>query len=272
MAELLKSRQGATAFSFVQGDSLSVDIEPCDLLFIDTRHTAAQLTAELERHAGNVRRRIVLHDTQIFGERGEDGGPGLLVALRAFLKAHPEWSVIYHTQVNHGLTVISRDQSDKPALPGRIPWPPTWPERSLPMWLTGFRKRMHRNSSVGWKPVQFANCETTTAARSVAVTSLRKPRGDPANAPLENGIRRCLMSSELPFVSCLCPTYRRPQMMANTIPCFITQDYPADRRELIILDDAGELKNEISDGWQIISIPRRFRSLPEKFNALAGLA
>ena len=80
------------------------------------------------------------------------------------------------------------------------------------------------------------------------------------------------MSSELPFVSCLCPTYRRPQMMANTIPCFITQDYPADRRELIILDDAGELKNEASDGWQIISISRRFRSLPEKFNALAGLA
>jgi hypothetical protein len=27
-----------------------------------------------------------------------------------------------------------------------------------------------------------------------------------------------------------------------------------------------------SDGWQIISISRRFRSLPEKFNALAGLA
>ncbi|MEI7702816.1 MAG: glycosyltransferase family A protein, partial [Planctomycetia bacterium] len=37
-------------------------------------------------------------------------------------------------------------------------------------------------------------------------------------------------------------------------------------------DDAGELKNETSDGWQIISISRRFRSLPEKFNALAGLA
>ena len=42
------------------------------------------------------------------------------MALRAFLKANPEWSVIYHTQVNHGLTVISRDKADKPALPGRI--------------------------------------------------------------------------------------------------------------------------------------------------------
>lgn len=39
-----------------------------------------------------------------------------------------------------------------------------------------------------------------------------------------------------------------------------------------MLDDAGELENQTFDGWQIISIPRRFRSLPEKFNALAGLA
>ena len=40
----------------------------------------------------------------------------------------------------------------------------------------------------------------------------------------------------------------------------------------IILDDAGELQNDACGGWQIISIPRRFRSLPEKFNAIAGLA
>ena len=80
------------------------------------------------------------------------------------------------------------------------------------------------------------------------------------------------MSSELPFVSCLCPTYRRPTLLENSIACFMAQDYPADLRELIVLDDAGELENQTGEGWQIISIPRRFRSLPEKFNALAGLA
>ncbi|MBL8818717.1 MAG: glycosyltransferase family 2 protein [Planctomyces sp.] len=80
------------------------------------------------------------------------------------------------------------------------------------------------------------------------------------------------MSSELPFVSCLCPTYRRPKLLENSIACFLAQDYPTDRRELIVLDDAGELQSQNSEGWQIISIPRRFRSLPEKFNALAGLA
>ncbi len=80
------------------------------------------------------------------------------------------------------------------------------------------------------------------------------------------------MSNELPFVSCLCPTYRRPKLLENSIACFLAQDYPADRRELIVLDDAGELQNQIGEGWHIISISRRFRSLPEKFNALAGLA
>jgi hypothetical protein len=61
-------------------------------------------------------------------------------------------------------------------------------------------------------------------------------------------------------------------MMGTTTLAFHGQDYPEDRRELIILDDAGELQNDSCGGWQIISIPRRFRSLPEKFNAIAGLA
>jgi hypothetical protein len=90
------------------------------MLFIDTRHTRDQLVAELARHAGKVSRWIVLHDTQIFGEKGEDGGPGLLVGLREFMTAHPEWSVIYHTQANNGLTVISRDHRDKPVLPSGL--------------------------------------------------------------------------------------------------------------------------------------------------------
>ncbi len=65
-------------------------------------------------------RYIALHDTQIFGEHGEDGGPGLLPALRRFLKERPEWSVVYHSEANHGLTVIGRDPRDKPPLPGAI--------------------------------------------------------------------------------------------------------------------------------------------------------
>jgi hypothetical protein len=114
IADVLSRVQGDTDFEFRQGDSLSADIEPTDLLFIDTKHTAAQLTGELDRHAGKVKRWIALHDTGIYGEHGEGGGPGLLPALRRFLHEHSEWRVIYHTDANHGLTVISRDDRDRP--------------------------------------------------------------------------------------------------------------------------------------------------------------
>lgn len=80
------------------------------------------------------------------------------------------------------------------------------------------------------------------------------------------------MSNKFPFVSCLCPTYLRPRLLENAMACFLAQDYPADRRELIILDDSGQLDPQISGSIEVVSIDRRFRSLPEKFNAISGMA
>jgi hypothetical protein len=80
------------------------------------------------------------------------------------------------------------------------------------------------------------------------------------------------MADEIPMVSCLCPTYRRPDLLANSLACFLMQDYPANARELIILDDAAEFRAQSGNGWELVSVNRRFRSLPEKYNALAGLA
>ncbi len=117
---VLQQWRGKTDFKFTQGDSLHVDLEPVDLLFIDTVHHAPQLSAELVRHGPKVRRWIAMHDTAIYGENGEGGQPGLLVALRAFLRGNPEWTVIYQTEANNGLTVISRSQEDKPQLPGIV--------------------------------------------------------------------------------------------------------------------------------------------------------
>lgn len=120
ISQVLKRNAGETRFQLEVKDSLEVAIPPCDLLFIDTEHTEERLTRELEKHADRVRQRIVLHDTEVFGETGSDGKPGLLPALRQFLRISPEWSVIYHSQANHGLTVISRDPADKPKLPGMV--------------------------------------------------------------------------------------------------------------------------------------------------------
>jgi hypothetical protein len=62
----------------------------------------------------------------------------------------------------------------------------------------------------------------------------------------------------------------------NTIELIVLRQHQNtlqyDTAQGVVQDDPGTLNNETGDGWQIISISRRFRSLPEKFNALAGLA
>jgi hypothetical protein len=73
-------------------------------------------------------------------------------------------------------------------------------------------------------------------------------------------------------LAALCCTYLRPKLLGQLIECFLRQDYPLDQRELIILDDAGHYENQEGDRWQLISIPRRFRTLGEKRNACAALA
>ena len=91
--------------------SLATEPVACDLLFVDSLHTAEQLAAELRRHAPHCRRRIALHDTETFGLRGEDGRDGLLKALGNFLAEHAaEWELERHHPYNNGLTVLRRWQ------------------------------------------------------------------------------------------------------------------------------------------------------------------
>jgi hypothetical protein len=122
MVDVLKHRQGRCAFSFEQASSLAVEIEPTDLLFIDTVNTADHLWQELTRHAGKVRRWIVLHDTTTFGEIGEGGAGGVLFAVRRFLREHREWRVIYSVEHDNGLMVLSREPEEpasRPSAPRR---------------------------------------------------------------------------------------------------------------------------------------------------------
>lgn len=104
---MLAEVAGPTELVFRQEDVLTVDIEPTDLLFIDTRHTYAQLAAELARHANKARRYIVLHDTTTFGRRGEDGGPGLMPAVEELL-ARGAFDVVRHDTHCNGLMVLRR--------------------------------------------------------------------------------------------------------------------------------------------------------------------
>ena len=95
--------------SFTIGSSLTATIEPTDLLFIDTLHTYVQLWRELDRHASKVANYIILHDTETFGAKGEDGSqPGLVRAVDDFLAQDHEWRVRDRLKNNNGLTILER--------------------------------------------------------------------------------------------------------------------------------------------------------------------
>ncbi len=104
--------RGVTNFQPRVGDSLKVEIEPTDLLFIDSRHTGKQLQGELKRHGMKAAKFIVLHDTELFGEVGEDGiEPGLVPVIRWWRRtqAWPLWRVALRLSNNSGLVVLQRE-------------------------------------------------------------------------------------------------------------------------------------------------------------------
>jgi hypothetical protein len=98
-------------------------IERTDLLFLDTKHTHSRLADELAKFAPQVERYIILHDTVLHGARGEDGGQGLLLAVKEFLAANSAWFVAWHAHHQYGLTVLGRQPQDRPAEPIHL-WAP----------------------------------------------------------------------------------------------------------------------------------------------------
>jgi hypothetical protein len=111
---LLKSID-KTDFSFVLADSLSVEIEETDLLFIDSLHVYSQLKKELELHSGKVRKYIGFHDTATWGfvdeypENDNVGSVGLIKAIEEFLSLNKNWKIDYETHLNNGLLVIKKE-------------------------------------------------------------------------------------------------------------------------------------------------------------------
>lgn len=93
---------------FICADDLEIDIEPTDFLFIDTLHNYNHCIQELRKHSKNVKKFIGFHDTYIFGKHGDDGGKGLLFALREFFEGNIYWKQVYHTDNNNGLTIYER--------------------------------------------------------------------------------------------------------------------------------------------------------------------
>lgn len=85
-------------FQFIQASTLEIEIEPTDLLFIDTDHTYNQLSQELKLHGNKAKKYIVMHDTT--------SCPELNQAIDEFLKDNPRWKVKMVYENNSGLTVL----------------------------------------------------------------------------------------------------------------------------------------------------------------------
>jgi hypothetical protein len=98
MLEVLTAGNGTT-FLYIEADDRAISIAPTDMLFIDTDHTYAQLKEELRLHSDQVKRWIVLHDTEAF--------PGMYRAVEEFL-GEGKWKIERQLKNNNGLTVLCR--------------------------------------------------------------------------------------------------------------------------------------------------------------------
>jgi len=109
------------SLKYIIGDTLKVEIEETDFLFIDTWHVYNQLRQELELHHNKVRKYIGFHDTTTYAHVGEDEyhnvtqsggfnseGRGLMDAINEFLENHSEWMIDLKKENNNGLTIIKR--------------------------------------------------------------------------------------------------------------------------------------------------------------------
>lgn len=94
------AKLNGTNFSFIVGNSLELDIDPCDLLFIDTVHTYKHCLSELDRHSNKSKKFIILHDPSDW--------PGVFEAVIVFLHHNRQWHIIEHCNKGSGLLVLKR--------------------------------------------------------------------------------------------------------------------------------------------------------------------
>jgi len=89
-------------FQFIQGSDLGIDIEPCELLFIDTVHTEEHTYQELQRHADKVSKYLVFHDVT-------QPRFGTLAGINLWWKDHPEWKLKYQDFDDCGFMILEKN-------------------------------------------------------------------------------------------------------------------------------------------------------------------
>ncbi len=75
-------------------------------------------------------------------------------------------------------------------------------------------------------------------------------------------------TKDLPFIVALCPTFRHPTLLANSLALWEMQTYPRTHRHLIIFDDGNTFDEFYGIFHNIRTFKKRFPSLPAKYNAM----
>ena len=86
-------------FKFAKISSLELKIISVDLLFLDTHHSYEQINQELKLHASNVKKFIIIHDTNI---------PEAMAAVADFIIENKDWVTTEILTNQNGLTVLER--------------------------------------------------------------------------------------------------------------------------------------------------------------------
>lgn len=92
------SKKENITLDLIEKNTLEIEIEETDLLFIDTLHKYNHLKRELELHANKVKKYIIFHDTTLF--------PELNIAISEFLENNKSWILHQKFTSNPGLTII----------------------------------------------------------------------------------------------------------------------------------------------------------------------
>ena len=83
-----------------EADTLAINLDEVDVLYIDTRHTHDHLIKELRLHGHKAKKYIIFHDT--FAQKG------LKQAVQEYVATHDEWSIVTDCEVNVGFMTIQR--------------------------------------------------------------------------------------------------------------------------------------------------------------------
>jgi cephalosporin hydroxylase len=97
-------------FTCVNTIAKGLEIEPTDLLFVDTLHTYDQVITELKMHSNKVKKYILFHDTNAVPSHKKSiiFEKEINKAINEFLNTNKDWSLKERFTNNHGLTILKR--------------------------------------------------------------------------------------------------------------------------------------------------------------------